>query len=129
MPAATHNINGHLLADYRPFQTTDITLEGKDDEKKITLKIQKGQKVKRPHHNTNLEILDNFQEGKSTERAVAAEIIRYRRALRSHSDLLGKVIGKYLEAQDIAVRLKGVIEGEDDIGGACVLNFNMLQVP
>ena len=49
--------------------------------------------------------------------------------MRSHSDLLSKVIGKYLEAQDIAARLKGVIEGEDVIGGACVLHFNMLQVP
>ena len=73
--------------------------------------------------------LDNFQEGESTERALAAEIVRYRRAMRSHSDLLSKVIGKYLEAQDIAARLKGVIEGEDVIGGACVLHFNMLQVP
>ena len=42
--------------------------------------------------------IDNFQVGESTERALAAEIIRYRRALRSHSDLLNKVIGKYREA-------------------------------
>ena len=53
VPAVTHNINGHLLAEYRPFQTTDITLEGKDNENKITLKIQKGEKVK--HLNINLE--------------------------------------------------------------------------
>ena len=39
------------------------------------------------------------------------------------------MIGQYLEAQDIAVHLKGVIKGEDNIGGACVLHFDMLQVP
>ena len=55
--------------------------------------------------------------------------MRYRRALRSHSELLTKVTNKYLEAQDIAVRLKGVIEGEGEVGGACNLHFNMLQVP
>ena len=37
LPAVTHATNWHLLAEYRPFQTTDITLEGKDDENKITL--------------------------------------------------------------------------------------------
>ena len=73
--------------------------------------------------------MNNFQEGEGIERALAAEIVRYRRALRSHSDLLNKVIGKYLEARDIGVRLKGIIEGEDNIGGACVLHFDMLQVP
>ena len=41
-----HNNHGHLLAEYRPCQTTDITLEGKDDENKITLEVQKRQKVK-----------------------------------------------------------------------------------
>ena len=46
--------------------------------------------------------------------------------MRSHSDLLDKVIGKNLEAQDIAMRLKGVIKGEDNVDGACVLHFNML---
>ena len=39
-PAVTHYIKGHLLAEYRPFKTTDITL---------------AQKLKRPHFNTNLE--------------------------------------------------------------------------
>ena len=73
--------------------------------------------------------MNNFQEGEGTERALAAEIVHYRRALRSHSNLLNKVICKYLEPRDIAVRLKGVIEGEDDIDGACVLHFDMLQVP
>ena len=46
--------------------------------------------------------------------------MRYRRALRSHSELLTKVTNKYLEAQDIAVRLKG------EVGGACDLHFDML---
>ena len=46
VPAVTHDINGHLLAEYRPCQTSDITLEGKDDENKITLEVQKRQKVK-----------------------------------------------------------------------------------
>ena len=76
-----------------------------------------------------MQNFDNFQEGESTERALAAEIVRCRRAMRSHSDLLGKVIGKYMEARDIAARLKGIIEGEDDVCGACVLHFNMLQLP
>ena len=73
--------------------------------------------------------MNNFQEGEGIERALAAEIVRYMRALRSHSDLLNKVISKYLEARENAVHLKGVIEGEDDNGGACVLHFDMLQVP
>ena len=68
---------------------------------------------------------DNFQEGESTERALAAEIVRYRRAMMSHSHLLGK----YLEAPDFTARLKGIIKGEDNIGGACALHFDILQVP
>ena len=32
VPAVTHDINGHLFAEYRPCQTTDITLEGKGRE-------------------------------------------------------------------------------------------------
>ena len=75
--SAIHDIGGHLLAEYRPFQTTNIMRDGKDNENKITLEIQKVQK-----------------EGDSTERALAAEIACYRRATRSHSDLPGKVIGK-----------------------------------
>ena len=55
VPAVTRYIKGHLLAEYRPFKTTNITLGGKDDENKNTLEIQKGQKVKRPHFNTSLE--------------------------------------------------------------------------
>ena len=45
MPLAIHDIGEHLMADYRPFQTTGITLNGMDDENKITLDIQKVQKV------------------------------------------------------------------------------------
>ena len=48
--------------------------------------------------------------------------------MRSHSDLLGKMVGKYMEAQDIATRLKGIIEG-DTMGCACALHFDMLQLP
>ena len=62
VPAVTHNINRHLLAEYRPFKITDITLEGKDDENKITLEIQKGQKVKRLQFNTNLKTLTNSRK-------------------------------------------------------------------
>ena len=54
VPAVTQDTNGHLLAEYRPCQTTGITLEGKDDENKIALEIQKGQKVQRLHLNTDL---------------------------------------------------------------------------
>ena len=43
----------------------------------------------------------------------------------SHSHLLGK----YLEAPDFTARLKGIIKGEDNIGGACALHFDILQVP
>ena len=49
--------------------------------------------------------------------------------MRSHSDLLDKVMGQYMEARDIATRLKGIIKGENDIGGAVAQHFNMLQVP
>ena len=45
VPAAIHDINRHLMAEYRPSQTTDIMFKGKDNENKITLKIQKCQKV------------------------------------------------------------------------------------
>ena len=72
--------------------------------------------------------MNNFQEGEGTERALAAEIVRYRRTRRSHTELLTKVTGKYLKTRDIAVHLTGVIEGEGDGGGACDLHFNMLQV-
>ena len=45
VPAAIHDINRHLMAEYRPSQVTYVMLDGKDDENKITLKIQKVQKV------------------------------------------------------------------------------------
>ena len=45
IPSDIPCINGHLMPKYRPFQTTDITLDGKDNENKITVKIQKVQKV------------------------------------------------------------------------------------
>ena len=45
VPSNTHGIDGHLMPEKRPFQTTDIKLDGKDDKNKITLKIQKVQKV------------------------------------------------------------------------------------
>ena len=41
-----HDNHGHLLAEYRPCQITDIILGGTDSENKITLKIRKMQKVK-----------------------------------------------------------------------------------
>ena len=44
-PSKTHGADGHPLPEYRPFQTTDIKLDGKDDENKITVEIQKVQKV------------------------------------------------------------------------------------
>ena len=45
VPTIINGIDGHLTPEYRPFQTTDIKLDGKDDKNKITLKIQKVQKV------------------------------------------------------------------------------------
>ena len=44
-PSDIHGINGHLMPEHRPFQTPDIMLDGKDNENKITVKIQKVQKV------------------------------------------------------------------------------------
>ena len=73
------------MAEYRPSQVTDIILDGKDDKNKITLEIHKVQK-----------------EDKSTERALAGGIVLYRRAMRSHPDLLGKIVGNYMEGRDIA---------------------------
>ena len=35
VPSAIHNINGLPMAENRPFQTTDITLDGRDDENNI----------------------------------------------------------------------------------------------
>ena len=43
--------------------------------------------------------------------------------------MLTKVTNKYLEKRDIDVHLKGVIEGEGEVGGACNLHYYMLQVP
>ena len=63
------------------------------------------------------------------ERALAAEIIRYRRALRSHSDLLGRMTTEYLETRDITWCLKVIIEGKNDVGGADTVHFDILQVP
>ena len=93
---------------------------------KITLEIQKVHKVRCLPLTSILEHDIKGEEG--TENALAAKIVFYRRALRSHSELLTKITNKFLEAQDIAVRLKGVIEEERDIGGACNLHFNMLRV-
>ena len=63
-----------------------------------------------------LGIKPPFEDGEDTEKALATEVIRWRRALRSHSEVL-------------AVRLKGVIEGEGEVGDSCNLHFDMLQVP
>ena len=49
--------------------------------------------------------------------------------MRSHTDQLGKMTTEYLETQDIASRLKAIIEWENDVGAACDLHFDMLQVP
>ena len=49
--------------------------------------------------------------------------------MRSHTDLVGKMIEKQQEAQDAANHLKGIIKGENRVGGANVLHFDMLQVP
>ena len=68
------------MAEFRPSQATDIVLSDQDKEM-ITIKVQKANK-----------------DGESPERLLAAEIIRYRRALRSHTDLVGKMIEKYQEA-------------------------------
>ena len=44
-PSNTHSADRHLMPEYRPFQTADIKLDGKDDKNKITIEIQKVQKV------------------------------------------------------------------------------------
>ena len=36
---------------------------------------------------------------------------------------------EYLETRDIGLRLKGIIEGANNVGGASALHFDMLQVP
>ena len=73
---ALRNNGSHLTAEFHPSQVTDIVLS-KQDHEKITIEIQKANK-----------------DCQSTERLLAAEIIRYRRALRSHTDLVGKMIEK-----------------------------------
>ena len=108
---ALRDNGGHLLAEFRPSQVADIVLT-EQDEDKIAIKIQKATK-----------------DSESTERLLAAEIIRYRRALRSHMDLADKMIEKYQEAQDLSDQLNGIIKGENKVGGADVLQFDMLQVP
>ena len=40
-PSAIHDGSGHLMSEYQPSQVTDIILDGKDNENKITLEIQK----------------------------------------------------------------------------------------
>ena len=82
------------------------------DEEKIAIEVQKVNK-----------------DGKITKRLLAAEIIHYRRSLRSHTDLVGKMIKKYQEAPDVTNQLKGIIEGKNGVGGTNVLHFVMLQVP
>ena len=42
-PLAIHDIGGHLMAEYQRSQVTNIILDGKDNENKITLEIQKVQ--------------------------------------------------------------------------------------
>ena len=78
-------------------------------------------------------VIFEFQDGQESreeaKRTLAAEIIRHRRALRSHSRMLAQVTSKYLEAQDIAIKLKRIIEGTKDINSAGNLHFDMLQVP
>ena len=128
VPSALRDANWRLLAEYRPSQVADIVVNEQDDEDKITIEIQRMHKVTRTPWRQILK-LDNFQEGESTDRALATDIIRYRRALRSHSDLLGKMVEKYQEARIVGTHLKGIIEGEDSVGGANVLHFDMLQVP
>ena len=60
---------------------------------------------------------------------LAAEVIRCRRALRSHSEVLAMMTNKYLEARDITVYLKGIIEGTGGVGSVGNLHFDMMQVP
>ena len=108
---ALRDNGGHLTAEFRPSQVTDIVLSEQDEEK-ITIEVQKAHK-----------------DSESTKRLLAAEIIRYRRALRSHTDLVGKMIKKYQEALDVTHHLKGIIEEENRVGGAYVLHFDMLHIP
>ena len=72
----------------------------------------------------------NTQEvGEDTKRILAAEVIRHRMALRSHSRALAKMNSKYLEVRDITMHLKEIIEGTGRVGSIDNLHFNMLQVP
>ena len=56
-------------------------------------------------------------------------MIRCRRALKSHSEVLAMMTDKNLEARDVTVRLKGIIEGTGRVDSAGDLHFDMLQVP
>ena len=72
----------------------------------------------------------NTQEiGEDIRRTLAAEVIRHRRALRSHSRALAKMNSKYLEVRSITKDLKKIIEGTGRVGGIGNLHFSMLQVP
>ena len=58
----------------------------------------------------------NTQEiGEDIRRTLAAEVIRHRRALRSHSKALAKMNREYLEVRDITIDLKKIIEGTDEV--------------
>ena len=75
-------------------------------------------------------MVQNTQEDREdAERTLAAEVIRHRRASRSHSKVLAEMNIKYLEMLDIAIGLKEIIEGTGRVGGIGNLHFNMLQVP
>ena len=88
-PSDTYSTGGHSPPGY---QTTRVRMNGKADESKITVEIRKAQ-----------------AKGENTERALAAEIIRYKKALRSHSDPGIKMTGEYLETRNVASRLKTTV--------------------
>ena len=75
-----------------------------------------------------LEFQDGQENREEAKRSLAAKVIHHRRALRSHSRTLAKVKSKYLEAQDIVINLKKIIEGTKEINSAGNLHFDMLQV-
>ena len=73
--------------------------------------------------------LKSYKNKITTKIQKTTEITHHRRALRGHTDQLGKGATKYLETRDIVSRLKAVLERENDVGDAGALHFDILQAP
>ena len=86
-----HDDHGNLQADFCPWQPTNITVGGSEDEAKIIDEICKIQKVGLLQfiilsiQSVKVRLFDQttppFQDGVDTEKALASEMICWRRAL------------------------------------------------